>query len=388
MKLFSFITTSLLGFSSITTTLAAPSFTASNLYYAAGLKDEQTEKLLKGLQSAGIKVLRVWLDGQSGQPKGTPIVAYKPLEGHSPQSWDDTVLRRLDAFMVKAKAHDIKLLISLHSYNALEGEKDFYGQKWGTGNFYKNSEAKEHFKKRIEHVLTHKNAITGKTWAQSSDYIFAFETQNEAMHGNNDPASLVKWQCEMGAAIKSHLNSKGDILVSTGGGSYLATSLLDGYFTCSSLDVLAIHAYGDGDFKPAALSKYVEKAKAHSKMLIMQEWGACYTNTGNSACTYGNSIGASKRDNNIRTWAGNLDTAGIPWFYWQIIPNKDPHQDWDYEVGIDDDNWPALKQACLKAAQAESAFDFTRWLPSIGGRNSTTEPPNSTADHPPPQHGC
>jgi len=64
MKLLSFIAASLFGFSSITTTLAAKSFSASNLYYAAGLKDEQSEKLLKGLQSAGIKVLRVWLDGQ------------------------------------------------------------------------------------------------------------------------------------------------------------------------------------------------------------------------------------------------------------------------------------------------------------------------------------
>jgi len=321
------------------------------------------------------------LAGQSGQPKGTPINPYKPLEGNSPQSWDDTVLKRLDAFMVKAHAHNIKLLISLHSYNALEGEKDFYGQRWGTGDFYKNHEAKEHFKKRIDHVLTHKNTITGKTWAQSSDYIFAFEAQNEAMHSNvrprcplgrpwltlilqKDPDSLVKWQCDMGAAIKSHLSSKGDILVSTGGGSYLATSLLDGYFSCPSLDILAIHAYGTGDFDKAALTKYVDKAKAKGKKLVMQEWGACYTNTGNNKCTYGNSIGADKRDQNIKQWAASIDSAGIPWFYWQIIPNKDPHQDWDYEVGIDDANWPALKAASLKACEAESAFDFSKWLPS------------------------
>lgn len=94
--------------------------------------------------------------------------------------------------MIKAHAHNIKLLISIHSFNALEGQKDFYGQKWGTGDFYKNWEAMGHFKKRIEHVLTHKNAATGKTWAQSSEYIFAFEAQNEAMHHNvrESPCSL------------------------------------------------------------------------------------------------------------------------------------------------------------------------------------------------------
>lgn len=63
MKLLAFFTASLFGLSSITTTLAAKSFAASNLYYAAGLKDDQSTKLLKGLQSAGVKVLRVWLDG-------------------------------------------------------------------------------------------------------------------------------------------------------------------------------------------------------------------------------------------------------------------------------------------------------------------------------------
>jgi len=44
--------------------LAANSFSASNLYYAAGLTVDQQHTLLSGLQSAGVKVLRVWLDGK------------------------------------------------------------------------------------------------------------------------------------------------------------------------------------------------------------------------------------------------------------------------------------------------------------------------------------
>ena len=43
--------------------LAASSWAGSNLYYAAGLSVKQQEYLLAGLQSADIKVLRVWLDG-------------------------------------------------------------------------------------------------------------------------------------------------------------------------------------------------------------------------------------------------------------------------------------------------------------------------------------
>lgn len=45
--------------------LAANSFSASNLYYAPGLTSQQSSYLLSGLQDAGVKVLRVWLDGRS-----------------------------------------------------------------------------------------------------------------------------------------------------------------------------------------------------------------------------------------------------------------------------------------------------------------------------------
>jgi mannan endo-1,4-beta-mannosidase len=86
--------------------------------------------------------------------------------------------------MVKAHTYGIKLLISIHSYNALGGNKDFYGKYYGTGDFYTNTNAISQFKDRITHVLTHVNPINGKTWAQSSEYIFAFEAQNEAMHPN------------------------------------------------------------------------------------------------------------------------------------------------------------------------------------------------------------
>ncbi|KAH7466380.1 Levanbiose-producing levanase [Fusarium oxysporum f. sp. albedinis] len=176
------LTSLMLGLFSVATANAAKSFSASNLYYAAGLTDGQQTTLLNGLQSAGVKVLRVWLDGQSGATKGTPTNDFKSLQGTSSDDWDDTVLNRLDTFMVKAHDYGIKLLISIHSYNALEQNSDFYGKWYGTGDFYTSSKAISQFKDRIAHVLAHKHPKTGKTWAQSSDYIFAFEARNEAMH--------------------------------------------------------------------------------------------------------------------------------------------------------------------------------------------------------------
>jgi hypothetical protein len=63
MKSLSLCTALLFGLSSLATSHAAKSFAASNLYYAAGLKESQQTTLFEGLQSAGVKVLRVWLDG-------------------------------------------------------------------------------------------------------------------------------------------------------------------------------------------------------------------------------------------------------------------------------------------------------------------------------------
>ena len=166
----------------------------------------------------------------------------------------------------------------------------------------------------------------------------------------------------MAESLKSALAGSKDILVTTGGGAYLANSLLDPYFTCAALDVLAIHAYGVGDFATSELKKYVTRAQKAGKKLIMQEWGACYTDASNNNCNGGSPISVGARDTNIKKWAAQIDGAGIPWFYWQILPNPDPHQGWDYEVGINDVNWDALKDAGIAAGKAESAFDFSHWL--------------------------
>jgi mannan endo-1,4-beta-mannosidase len=181
---------------------AASSFSASNLYYAAGLTAAEQKTLFTGLKEANIKVLRVWLDGKialhsrqssafsltktssgesSGQ-KGTTFTSYGALEASSAGKWDDTVLNNLDDVMNTAHSYGIKLLISMHSYNALSGKADYYGNKYTTSNFYTDSTAMSQFKNRINHVLDHVNPHNNKRWGDSSEYIFAFEAQNEPMH--------------------------------------------------------------------------------------------------------------------------------------------------------------------------------------------------------------
>ncbi|KAF7967040.1 hypothetical protein HWV62_36002 [Athelia sp. TMB] len=142
---------------------AANSFAGSNL----------------GLQSAGMKVPRVWLDGASGEQKGTAVDAFPDLEPKEIGTYDDTVLERLDTLMLATRAAGIKLLISMHSFNALQAG-DVYGKQYGTGNFYQDAIPQQQFDARLTHVLNHKHTTLGKPWSELSEYIFAFEAQNEA----------------------------------------------------------------------------------------------------------------------------------------------------------------------------------------------------------------
>jgi mannan endo-1,4-beta-mannosidase len=179
------------------------------------------------MQSAGMKVLRVWMDAEStGSTKGTTITSYPALEHAAVGTYDDTVLNLLDTVMVDAHKYGIKLLISMHSWNALSGG-DIYGQacrfstsyhsvclrlyiQWyGTGYFYEWANATSQFDNRLKHVLNHQHSTLGKPWKDLSDYIFAFEAQNEAMIGKGEDYinAHTNWQCDRAKTIKTALGS-------------------------------------------------------------------------------------------------------------------------------------------------------------------------------------
>jgi len=343
--------------------LGYKSFAGSSLYYAAGLTQSQQNVLFPALQSANIKVLRVWLDGQSGSPKGTPISGFPSLEPSNVGSFDDTVLERYDDLMIAAKAHGVKLMISMHSWNTLQAG-DPYSRRWGQSGFYTNGDATSAFDNRIKHVLTHTHKSLGKQWKDLKDYIFAFEAQNEAMIGLGQDfiEQHQGWQCDRAKTIKSVLGNESGIIVTTGGESWLDESMQPQFFTCPYLDVVAIHAYGTGDYDTGKLEGYVTKAKSAGKKLIVQEWGACYFTTSNNDCPNGSPLNTNTRSNNIKTWANQISAAGIPWMYWQIIPNNDPHEGYDYEIGVNDVNWEAFREVANNTQNYNAAFDFSEYL--------------------------
>ncbi|KAI5124677.1 hypothetical protein M0805_004285 [Coniferiporia weirii] len=351
--------------SGITGASAANSFAGANLYYAAGLSSSERQTLLQGMEDAGMKVLRVWLDGEStSTTKGTTITSYNSLEPNVIGTYDDTVLNLLDTFMVDAHSYNIKLLISMHSWNALSAG-DVYGAEYGTGYFYEWANATSQFDNRLKHVLNYVHSSLGKPWKELSDYIFAFEAENEAMIGKGQTyiEDNQSWQCDRATTIKNELGDNSGILVTTGGESWLSESVQSDWLSCDALDVISIHAYGVGDLETSAIQTYVSQAQSAGKKLLFQEWGSCYYTTSNNDCPTGDVLDTSTRNSNIQTWASQITAAGVPWLYWQVLPNADPHYGTDYEIGVDvDASWDTLKAASLAALQASSAFDYSAYL--------------------------
>lgn len=62
------------------------------------------------------------------------------------------------------------------------------------------------------------------------------------------------------------------ILVTTGGASWLAESMQGAYLQCPEIDIVAIHMYGTGDFDASKLQGYVQAAQQANKKLMVQEW--------------------------------------------------------------------------------------------------------------------
>lgn len=158
----------------------------------------------------------------------------------------------------------------------------------------------------------------------------------------------------------------------------MSESVQPGFLSCSDLDVVAIHAYGTGDYDTSSIETYVQQAQTAGKKLIMEEWGACYFDTDNNNCPSGDALPTDTRNANIQAWASQITAAGLPWLYWEVLPNADPHvrssfniaisantvQQWgsDFEVGIGDPSWDTLQDAALAALSASAAFDFSEFL--------------------------
>ncbi|KAJ7246835.1 glycoside hydrolase family 5 protein [Mycena haematopus] len=323
--------------------LAANSFAGANNYYIYALPTADRIAILNGMQAAGMKVLRTWVTGIGAGQKASDNIAVPDLEANGIGNYDDTVLNLIDQLMVDAHARGIKLLI----VNALEGG-DIYGKTYGVDGFYTNSAAINAFNQRITHILNiHKNSLLGnQPWSDLSAYIFGLEPQNEPMiFDQSFYAAHLSWICNAAQQIRNNVGDPNQ-LIFTGGGS-AGASVQSTFFSSScAINVVAIHDYTDGydSYMPSAVSQ----AKAAGKKLIIEEWG---------------SLVGSGRTANLQSNVAKINNYKVPWLYWELISNPDPHQSQDYEIQVGGTDWSTISSAAESTdALTGAPFDFSASL--------------------------
>ncbi|KAJ7090625.1 hypothetical protein C8R44DRAFT_891797 [Mycena epipterygia] len=136
-------------------------------------------------------------------------------------------------------------------------------------------------------------------------------------------------------------------LIFTGGGS--AGASVQSFFfgsSCPAIDVVAIHDYTDGydSYMPSAISQ----AQAVGKKLLVEEWG---------------SLVGSGRTANLNSNVQKINNYKVPWLYWELISNPDPHQGQDYEIQVNGADYSTIQGAAETTAGLTGApFDFSASL--------------------------
>jgi hypothetical protein len=287
------------------------------------------------MKDAGMSVVRVFITHIYENNKGSGNDEIPDLEQWGLGQYDDTILKKIDKLMSECYARKMKLIIACGDRYALGfWDTDQYAYAYGivssgsgaqkvadASAFYTSTSAKTYFDKRIDHILTHKNSyMDNLPWSQLDSVIYALEPQNEPM-GHMDLVST-SWTCDRSGRIKENLPSGSKILVTSGGGITIATSLADWAFTCDAIDVISVHDYGtSASSSVASLVSGQKKAWNYGKTLLFEEWGA---------------LGWSK-SSIIESFATALRDAGIPWLYWEVVkPGKASS---DFEVWTDESAW-------------------------------------------------
>ncbi|KLO18932.1 glycoside hydrolase family 5 protein [Schizopora paradoxa] len=336
---------------SLASVCLANDFAGANSYFLFAVSDSDRLDVLDAMQSANMKLLRVFISIVEAGTKGSSAVAVNDLETVAVGNYDDTILHLIDNLAVEAHARDIKLVIAMHDRYSLGcWATDAYVAKYNlpTTNcedgvpdssiFYTNSNAIADFDNRLRHILNFQSPNFGVPWHQLSDAIFAFEVENEAM-GHMDIVAP-SWWCDRATTIRDVLGTWG-IQISTGGGTDLPTSLQSQFFSCSDLQIIALHDY---NLDPSYVASHVDPGKsqalASGKRLLYEEFGA---------------LGSDKQSQ-ISTVVSTLISTGVPWMYWEIT--KPGAGSSNYEVWTDEPSWSTLQSASLTTNQQGGEFGW------------------------------
>ncbi len=232
-------------------------YAGTNSYWIPFLTNNaDVDLVMSHLQSAGLKILRVWGFNDITSPTNgvwfQSFISGQPVQINTGANG----LQRLDYVVSSAAAHDIKLIISLiNNWGDYGGESAYSSYFGGTATgWYTNPQIQAQYQTYIEAVVS--RYLTSTT-------VFGWELANEPRCSRCDLNTIYNWAAATSKYIKSldpnHMVGIGDegFMASGGDGSYPYTIGAGGYdfvqnLNISTIDYGTIHLY-PGSCKFAAL---------------------------------------------------------------------------------------------------------------------------------------
>ncbi|CAJ1411385.1 unnamed protein product [Effrenium voratum] len=330
-----------------------------NSYFAWALDVADQETILSNMEKRGLKVMRIFVATVPHHFKGTSAQFVPHLEPDHMGDYNVTVLNLINDFMVRAKAHNIKLNIVLHDRYALgcwscDGYQKDLGLSCITPHcgkepndvrkFYTDALAIKKFDERLLKILTYVNPTFGKPWGHLPEVVAMFAPQNEAQ--GLDPHFQKNWTCARAAVMRKVMDPQ--ILIATGGGRTFEESSWKEHFECSVIDVVTLHDYEVANWTPLmeALGRAKALALQHGKRVIFEEFGS--------------------KDKEYRPdYFYSTITAsvhmGMPFMPWEYMIPGDTKSD-DYEFDTYQASWAILVYGAIIAKESKGAFSWPNIL--------------------------
>ncbi|GFP59156.1 probable mannan endo-1,4-beta-mannosidase F [Trichoderma asperellum] len=296
---------------------ASNSFAGSSLYFLPGLSASDQANYIDTLASYGAKVVRIWINKlDTGCVKGSNVVTSVADFETTIGTYNWNSLAAVDKVLAQLAAKGMKAIISPHDGNDIHDSSvtgngcDIYCHTYGT-SFYGNSNAQAQYDARIKAILTYKSPSSGLAWGNWSEAILAFDLENEPFQftsdgANNDPSN---WLCNRAANFKKYI-SDSNIKVATGGiggDQSHGYNMLPKALSCSSIDLMSVHAYvGSASTWGSIMPGFEASAAANNKLVYVEEWGV-----------------ATSYPSDFNDQSAALNSIAYPWLYWQMIPGDD-----------------------------------------------------------------
>ncbi|KAH9120458.1 hypothetical protein LEN26_011086 [Aphanomyces euteiches] len=320
-------------------------FAGANSYFLHTLAQSDRLEILKAIQNAGLRTVRIFIARIDARAKGTSSSGVQDLESKQVGQYDDTILKQVDQLMLEAYQHNIKLIIALHDRWALGcWDTDAYVSKYNlpvtecskavnrADAFYTNTNAQADFDRRLAHILQHKNPNFGnRAWGNIPEAILGFEPQNESqgwLHSTSNGQLVVpnpNWVCDRATKMRQYIPNKNILILSGGGTDYDSCKLIN-FFQC-----------------PAPICEFGQPVQ---QGVIVEEFG------------YGSNKAA-----NFAKFTSTAQSAGLPWVMWEALKpgNTGDYETWTSESAA----WQAIVNG---AANANAKAGKWSW-PELAARS-------------------